>query len=1291
MLRDRPALRRLWTRIDGARTRGRPCDRDQSRLDARLADSAHLLQERLSARPAIQYPQDLPVVAARAGLLDAIRDHPVVVVCGETGSGKSTQLPKLCLELGRGVAGMIGHTQPRRIAARSLCRRIGQELGSQAQPSEAVGYKVRHADTTHAHTLVKLMTDGVLLAEIERDPDLLAYDTLVIDEAHERSCNIDFLLGYVRRLLRRRRDLRVVVTSATIDPRRFAEHFADPSGAAAPVLEVSGRSFPVEVRYRPPTADDDPVQAVVSALAEIDTEPPGDVLVFLPTERDIRAVHRGLRGRSVTGEQVLPLYGRLSPADQDRVFRPGGRARRIVLSTNVAETSVTVPGIRYVVDTGTARVARFSAKSGMQRLPIEPVSQASADQRAGRCGRVAEGVCVRLYAEEDYLERDRFTLPEIRRTNLAGVILRMKALGLGDCAAFPFLDPPKPAAVRAGVKVLHELGALDDGEQLTKMGRRMARLPVEPRIARMLLEAQQQRVLDPVLVIAACLEVGDPRLRPAGSEASADAAHEELVDAGSDFITLLRLWGFHRMLRSTRSRSAYEQECKARYLSPNRLREWGDTYRQLRDEMGAGGPGGRGVGQEWTETQRDAIHRSLLAGLLSRVACRDKGPEYLGAGRQKLFLWPGSTLFRGKPAWVVAAELVETGKPYARTLAPVDPGWIEELGGELCQRAYGPPRWSARHGRVVASERVRLFGLPVKHRKAIRYSRVDRAEARRVFIREALVGGELGGQAEFLQHNLALRAQADSLEERLRRRGLTRDAAVSLAFYQERVPDSVHDRPSLLRWLEEEAKAGRSPLDMVWSDVTQADERWIHEHGCPDRLDLGSLDLPLQYRYRPGEADDGVTLQVPVEAVSSLDPARLDWLVPARLQEKLTELIRGLPKDLRRSFAPAPDSARMAAQRMTFGKGDFYEAAAAALGAARGVTLLPEALRAVHLPDFLRMNVRVVDAAGQPLHTSRSLAELRATLRDRLAAAVRDESAGGWQRSELTSWGDTPDLPKRVLVDSRGLRLAAYPALVDEGATAGVRLFAAPWLADVEHARGLVRLAVLEFAPRLRAFSRYDRALQAVLRDLGERFKASPSDKELRGLVLERVVSLALPEDLADVRDRAEVERVFTRAWDQLDTAKGRAVEVFGQVVSEWRSAEQAVCSSAERPGRASINAESQAALEGLTAADFASHWPWFALRRLPVYLAAVRVRLERYQGRVDQDRRAAEALAPFRKAWAELVRASPAMHRHPEMQCYRWMLEEAVVAHFAPQHAGPSPVGEEDLRTQWRRASTAG
>ncbi|MEM9294723.1 MAG: ATP-dependent RNA helicase HrpA, partial [Planctomycetota bacterium] len=826
LLRDRPALARLAKRIRTARKQGRPHDRDLARYERRCAESLALVERRRAAAPAVTYPPELPVVEAREGLLEVIRDNQVVVVCGETGSGKSTQLPKLCLELGRGVQGVIGHTQPRRIAARSLCRRIAQELGGGAGVHAPVGYKVRHADTTGPETLVKLMTDGVLLAEIEHDRDLRAYDTLIIDEAHERSCNIDFLLGYLRGVLRRRGDLKVIVTSATIDPQRFAEHFAGEDGSPAPVVEVSGRSYPVEVRYRPPIEGEDPLEGVASALAEIDGEPRGDVLVFLPTERDIREVHKRLRGRQARGERVLPLYGRLSPADQDKVFQAGGSGRRVVLATNVAETSVTVPGIRYVVDTGTARVSRYSPRSGMQRLPIEAVSKASADQRAGRCGRVAAGVCIRLYDEEAYLGRDDFTLPEIRRSNLAAVILRMKALGLGECAGFPFLDAPKPAAVRAGEQALRELGAIDKAGALTALGKRMARLPVDPRPARILLEAEKARVLPPVLAIVAALEAGDPRVRPTGSEASADAAHEALVDAGSDFLTFWRMWGFVRSLREAKSRSAYERECKARFLSPARLREWSDVQRQLREAMGPASAGPLfPPGRELTEDERDAVHRSLMAGYLSRVAQRNDRGEYVGSGRQKLRLWPGSTLREDKPLWIVAAELVETTRAYARTLAPIDPGWAEELGGELCRRTYGAPSWSARRGRVVASEKVSLFGLPVRERKAVPYSRVDRAEARRVFLREALVGGELGGEADFLRHNVALRDRVRSYEDRFRHAGLLKDAESAYSFYAERVPEEVCDRPGLMKWLEQQAGRDEGErLRMDWSHVAEVSQ-----------------------------------------------------------------------------------------------------------------------------------------------------------------------------------------------------------------------------------------------------------------------------------------------------------------------------------------------------------------------------------------------------------------------------------------------------------------------------------
>jgi ATP-dependent helicase HrpA len=1016
----------------------------------------------------IEYP-DLPVVAHREALLHAIREHQVVVVAGETGSGKSTQLPKLCLELGFGAEGRIGHTQPRRIAARAVAERVAEEL--HVEVGGLVGSKVRFQDRAGADTAIKVMTDGILLAEVGHDRRLREYEVLIVDEAHERSLNIDFLLGYLKRLLPERPDLKVIVTSATIDTARFAAHFG-----GAPVVEVSGRSYPVEVRYRPigeePGDDRDQTQAVCDAVAELAAEGPGDVLVFLSGEREIRDTAEALGRLALPHTEVLPLYARLSAAEQHRVFAPH-RGRRVVLATNVAETSLTVPGIVGVVDAGTARISRYHRRSKVQRLPIEPISRASADQRAGRCGRVAPGTCIRLYAEDDYLGRPEFTEPEVLRTNLASVILQLAALGFGDIEAFPFVEPPDARSIKDGLLLLEELGALrprPPGEpvQLTRLGRRLARLPVDPRLGRMVLEADRLGCVAEVLVIAAALSIQDPRERPTGQEQKAQELHARFADPSSDFLSLLHLWRYLRSRQRELGSSAFRRVCKDELLHHLRVREWQDVHAQLRQVALGLGLTVRPLSEE---ADADGIHRALLSGLLSHIGRWDEeAREYRGARETRFTLAGGTALGKRRPKWVVAAELVETDRIRARTVAAIAPDRIEELAGHLVSRSYGEPWWDAERGAAAVEERVSLYGLPIVPRRRIAYERVDPADARRLFLRHALVLGEWDAPHAFLVANRERVVEVLALEHRLRRDLLVSDDEL-VAFFDARVPEDVTTGKRFDRWWRQERERRPELLDystevLVGGALGEVDP----DAAFPEWVRVQGTDLPLTYTADPSSDLDGVTVDVPLLLLDHVDEARLDWQVPGLRSELVAALVRALPKAVRRAIGPVPEAVAAVLGSVAPADGPLAEVLPRALGRMAGlpVRLGPEELGAV--PDHLRPTYRVVDDRGRPVAWSRDLAALRSRMAERQRAALSASSELP-ALDGLTAW-PADGVPRTVEVRHLGTTVTGYPALIDQGDAVGRRVLPSA----AEQARdmwaGTRRLVLLQLGSPLRTLDR---------------------------------------------------------------------------------------------------------------------------------------------------------------------------------------------------------------------------
>jgi ATP-dependent RNA helicase HrpA len=1226
-LRDEARLER---RLDRARRTNDTAALE--RLAGEVEEAEARVERRRAAVPVVSYPPDLPVSQHREQLLAAIRDHQVVIVAGETGSGKTTQLPKLCLELGRGVRGMIGHTQPRRLAARTVAERIASELD--VPLGEAVGYAVRFSDRSREDTLVRLMTDGLLLAQIRSDRLLRRYDTIIVDEAHERSLNIDFLLGYLARLLPRRPDLKVIVTSATIDPERFARHFG-----GAPVVEVSGRTYPVEVRYHPLDEDADQVDAIGDAVDELLRERADDVLVFLSGEREIRDTADVLAGRLGPKVDVLPLYARLSAAAQSRVFKPHGKPR-VVLATNVAETSLTVPGVRSVVDPGTARISRYSARLKVQQLPIEPISQASADQRKGRSGRTSPGTAIRLYSEADFAERPRFTDPEILRTNLASVILQMAAAGLGEIEDFPFIDPPDRRQVRAGLTLLTELG-------------------------RMVLEADGAACADEVIVIAAALSIQDPRERPADKQAQADQAHARFRDESSDFLALLNLWRFLREQQRELSGSAFRRLCRAEYVNYLRVREWQDLVSQLRQAAK-----GVGITINREPAEPEAIHRALLAGLLSHVGLKDaRGREYQGARGTRFALFPGSGLARSTPEWVMVAELMETSRLWGLQAARIDPKWIEPLAGELVNRTYSEPRWNRRRAQVVATERVTLYGLPIVTGRTVAYGRIDPVLARELFIRRALVEGDWDTSHEFVEENRRRIEEVRALEERTRRRDLLASDEAIFAFYDERVPADVVSGAHFDRWWRDARRADPERLTLP-RDLLMAGEP--SDGGRPEVWKQGEHRLRLTYAFEPGSARDGVTVHVPLALLGEIRPAGFDWLVPALRLELVTALIRSLPKELRRPLVPVPETAEAVVAALRPRRGRFVDAVAGAIEALRGVRVPAEAFDTSRLPAHLRMRFAVEDAAGTVLAEDDSLEAVRERLRPRLRAELAG-AAASLERTGMRAW-ELGELPRVVALPGTGQAVRAYPALADEGESVGVRVLDSAPAQAASMWAGTRRLLLLGIPSPTRSLRLSNSAQLSLARAPGG----------ARGALDDAVVAAA----------DALIAEAGGPAWDAAGFARlrgevagslaGRTETVVGQVVAVLdaaRAVEQALepLRAVElQPARADIQRQvARLVYPGFAAASGAQR-----LGDIERYLQGALRRIERLPNNPAQDRDRMTAIHALEEAYTRRLAAQPPGQPLPlALRDVKWMLEELRISHFA-QHLGTrGPVSPKRIR----------
>jgi ATP-dependent helicase HrpA len=1270
--RDQFRLRRERDRLRDQRLRGNDVAAAEATLAGKIAASAAARAARAVSVPAITYPEDLPISANRDAIRKAIEEHPVVIVCGETGSGKTTQLPKICLEAGRGIAGAIGHTQPRRIAARAVATRIAEEL--QTSLGQLVGYKLRFQDRSSPQGLIKVMTDGILLAETQGDRFLEHYDTLIIDEAHERSLNIDFLLGYLKWLLPRRPDLKIVITSATIDPERFAKHFDD-----APIINVSGRSYPVEVRYRAVELDEDDETAVdeqdaiLGAVDELWREQPGDILVFLSGEREIRETAESLRKHHPEHCEILPLYSRLGQDEQQRVFKPSGR-RRIVLATNVAETSLTVPGIRAVIDTGVARISRYSHRSRLQRLPIEKVSQASANQRAGRCGRVGPGVAIRLYSEADFLSRPEFTEPEIQRTNLAAVILQMHALKLGDIEAFPFVEPPDGRYVRDGARTLRELGALTEEGELTETGRHLSKLPLDPRLGRILLAGAQEHCLEEIAIIASALSVPDPRDRPADKQTQADQKHAPLRDEASDFLSLLKLWRAWNEQREQLSRARLRAWCKENFLSYLRLIEWHDVHGQVMEVV----KGELALKLNPKPAEYSSIHRALRAGLLSQVAQRKEQGEYLGANGTRLAIHPGSGQFKARPAWIVSAEQVQTTKVYARTVARIDPKWVEDVGAHLVKRQHYEPHWERRAARAAIYERTTLFGLTLTTGRSVPYEHVDPKAAREMFIRHALVLMEYDSRAPFFAHNLRLLEETEYLQQKGRRVDLLGDEQQLYEFFDARVPAGISTGAAFESWRRKAEAREPKLLWLTGKDIGPGDAQ-LDAARLPDHLTAGPLVVQLRYRFEPGHEDDGVSALIPLHVLNQLPDEPFEWLVPGLLDEKVTALVRSLPKNLRVHFVPVPEAVGRALPLIERGQGSLHAQLAAALLKTAGVEVPRDAFREDLLPPHLRMNFLLLDDADKVIARSRSLAELRG----RHAGASQQEYA---RQSQLTSgarsW-EFGELPERQ-DEQGGRRQVGYPALVDEGTSVGVRAFATPPEAHMSHERGVTRLVRLVMARDLKPLRR-DLAVnvqgEMVYKSLAAHPLLNPElvpGRDLREDLLDRVVMTVFVEGQPEIRNAPAFDaRIAMRRGgiglpaQELSRSVQGTLERFARLQSMLAKAPPAAA------------ADIRAQLVWLMPAGFLLTTPWERLAEFPRYLQAVEQRLEKVNLNPRRDAQLAAEIAPLETRYRERVKAERGL-RPPGQDEFRWLLEEFRVSLFAQQLGTRARVSARRLDDAW-------
>ena len=1287
--------KRLRARIERARSAHASAEALQA-IAADVDRSLAVRNARAAGKPRIAYPPELPVSQRAAEIAASIRAHPVVIVSGETGSGKTTQLPKICLEAGRGERALIGHTQPRRIAARAVASRIAQELGT--APGEAVGYKVRFTDRTRPDAYIKVMTDGILLAETQGDRDLARYDTIIIDEAHERSLNIDFLLGYLKHLLVRRRDLKLIITSATIDAERFARHFATARGPA-PVITVSGRTWPVAIRYRPlgsgdAEADDEEEleEAIARAAEDLWREGPGDILVFLPGEREIRetadVLRRALARRPYASAiEILPLYARLTVDEQQRVFAPS-RGRRIVLATNVAETSLTVPGIRYVIDSGLARVKRYSVRNKTTLLQIEKIAQAAANQRAGRCGRVQDGTCVRLFDEADFAARPEHADPEILRSSLAAVILRMAALALGDVAAFPFLDAPTPRAITDGYQLLQELEAVDANRGLTPRGRELAKLPLDPRIGRIVLAARENGCLAEGLVIASALSVPDPRERPLERAQAADQAHLQFRDERSDFLSLIALWEFFDSpAQKALSHRKRVEACRAHFISFLRMTEWRDVHAQLIAVLAEAG---------WTiestlpaniDAARYAtIHRSLLAGLLGNIGLKSEpaaamGGQYDGARGIAFFLHPGSGLAKKAPKWVLAAELTQTSRLFARCAGRIEPEWIEAVAGDRVNRDYFDAHWDKARGEVVASERIQLYGLTLIPRRPIVYGALAPHEARDVFIREALVADALGLEAPFAAHNRALVAEIAELEHKARREDVLVDEDAIAAFYSERIPDDVHSRATFERWRRTDERNHPQRLFLTREALMRHAALSVTQALFPETLRIAGADFPLKYRFAPGHPLDGLTLTIPLARLNQVDEATLSWLVPGMIRDKVAHYLKALPKAWRNRLIPLPETVTEFLERPRRPGQSVIDAMRDYLHDRLGDAPPAAVFHAVDLPAHLRINVRVIDAAGEELAMNRDLAAVQESLREAAQLSFAAEGPA-FERKGLRRW-DFGELPETLTMRRDGQRLTGYPALCEEQDGVALTLFDTRDAADAATRQGVIRLIGFELGDALARTLENAPAWTTI----GIQLRAAVPLDRLQDDSRAAVADRAFIGDDPLPRDRDAFVQQVKRARTRLPAVIDGALRLLAAIAGEYQALSQRL--AALPASQRMLAAEIRQQRDALVYPGFLAATPWEQLRHVPRYLQALTRRIERYPQNPERDARHAKQVGEWWSRYGERLAAERrAGQRSPRLEAFRWLIEELRVSLFAQELRTPVPVSFKRVEKAWTELS---
>ena len=1323
MLADRHRLRRQLHELQK-----KPDEAKLAQWLERFQASCAKVEARRLSVPVMRYDDSLPIAAKRDEIKAALEKHQVLVIAGETGSGKTTQLPKICLEIGRGQHGLIGHTQPRRLAARSVAARVAEEL--QTELGTVVGYQVRFTDKVGEDSRIKFMTDGILLAEIASDRWLSRYDTLIIDEAHERSLNIDFLLGYLKTLLPRRPDLKVIITSATIDLERFSKHFGGAGLPDAPIVEVSGRTYPVDTWYRPLAAEVDEEgesllddltvdQAILATLDEIaahekaEGKRPGDVLIFLPGEREIRDAAEVLRKANLRFTEVLPLYARLTPAEQQKIFAPMA-GRKIVLATNVAETSLTVPGIRYVIDSGTARISRYSYRAKVQRLPIEAISQASANQRKGRCGRVEPGICVRLYSEDDFLGRPAFTDPEILRTNLAAVILQMLHLRLGSIEAFPFIEPPDGKAISDGFTLLQELSAVNREGQLTPLGRQLARLPIDPRLGRMVLEAAKLGSLDEILIVASALSVQDPRERPMDRQQAADQAHAQWKDVVSDFAALINLWRGFEEKRQELGSNPLRNWCKKNFLNYLRLREWRDSHRQLvliarelqlsaskaegsRERPGPGAQRARPttdtkvnvIAREQAEASEAAqraksyaaVHKAILSGLLSQIGQKTEDGDYLGARQRRFWIHPSSVIGRKKPTWVMTAELVETTKLFARQVAKIEPDWIEPLAGHLIKKNHFEPHWEKKRGQVVAFEQVTLYGLIVVGRRPVHYGPVDPVASRELFIREGLVRGEINSRAKCLNANRLLLEKLDELEAKARRRDILADEETLFAYYEARIPAEINQAATFEHWYKSESAKNPQLLIMREEDVLARDAKEVTAAQYPDILRIGELQLPLTYHFEPNHPRDGVTLRVPAPLLPQLPSERLDWLVPGLLEAKAIALVRNLPKALRKNFVPVPDFVGAALSKLTFGQGSLPDNLGRELTRMTGARVSEEAWAeaAAQLDSHLKMNLEVVDAKGKFLGEGRDLAELTARFAEASQAALAIPQTDKAQKPvEAKVFAEVAEKTQQKIA---GLSMTVFPALVEEGGVVKEGRFPTQAEAEYQHRRALQKLLLQQ----LNEPAKFLRSKLPGLTDLGLLYRdMGRVDGLVEDILLASLDSCILDGEATLPRDGAALAALAEKKRGAWAEHAERLAKLTLDILKLWHGLQKRFKGKIDLAQAVALN-DIKAQLANLVYPGFVRETPAEWLKELPRYLKAIEQRFDKIGAQLQRDRVWSGELAGYWEQYrARLAKHGQEGKRDPQLQLYRWMLEEYRVSLFAQQLGTKQAVSDKRLSKLW-------